>query len=141
MSSRESPDETDSGFRSGAWVGFYAYAHGAARHRMDLTLEFHKALVIGDGIDDVGTFIIRGQYQRETRDCWWYKTYPASHQVYYRGTQRGRTITGRWDIAHIGSGTFCIWPKEFGEMTEEFFIEETERSIEEFIELTTPHYA
>jgi hypothetical protein len=93
---------------------------------MDLHLQFDRALVSGDGVDDVGRFLVRGQYLAETLECWWFKTYPESHQVYYRGTLSGRTISGRWEIARLGSGSFTIWPKEFGEMTEEFFVEKSE---------------
>lgn len=134
MSNAENgPVDGNCGFRSGPWVGFYTQS-GPTRHRMDLHLTFERAAVNGDGIDDVARFIIRGQYESESRDCWWTKIYPQSHQVYYRGTQRGRTIAGRWEMGRM-AGSFCIWPKEFAEMTEEFFVQHEETSTPQCVPL------
>ncbi len=120
----DEPAEMDAGFPSGAWVGWYTYGSRPARHRMDLHLRFERATVRGDGIDDVGKFLIRGTYESDSRDCWWTKIYPGSHQVVYRGRQSGKVIAGRWEIPRIGSGGFRIWPKAAGELTEEYFVEE-----------------
>lgn len=116
--------DEDPGFRSGAWVGYYTYFTHDTRHRMDLHLRFGHALVRGDGMDDVGKFLVQGRYEVTSRDCWWIKMYPGSHQVYYRGIQRGKMIVGTWEIAPHMSGRFCIWPKAYGELTGEFFVEE-----------------
>jgi len=129
--------ETDPGFVSGAWVGWYTYFSRPARHRMDLHLTFRAARLDGDGMDDVGKFVIKGEYRTDSREVWWVKTYPGSHQIYYRGMQRGKIISGRWQADAVLTGGFCIWPKEHGELTGEFFIEEEEQDVEAIKELTT----
>jgi hypothetical protein len=120
----EAQSAGDAGFVSGPWTGYYAYLPQvqSGQHRMDLNLSFQSSRVDGDGIDDVGGFTIRGVYGADTRDCRFVKSY-RSHQVNYRGTQQGHTIRGRWDIGPLQSGTFCIWPKAYGELTGEFFVE------------------
>jgi len=118
--------DNDPGFPSGAWVGFYTYYARDIRHRMELHLTFERSAVRGDGIDDVGKFTIQGRYATDTRECHWQKSYLGSHQVFYRGAQRGRMIAGRWEIGTSMSGSFCIWPRAFGELTGEFFVEEEE---------------
>jgi hypothetical protein len=97
-------------FPSGPWTGFYAYAP-ADRHRMDLNLTFANEIMSGDGIDDVGWFIVRGQYSEADRECHWTKTYPASHDVYYQGYREGKGIWGRWEIGLLSHGGFHIWPR------------------------------
>lgn len=130
MTDETSNDRADTnGFPSGAWVGFYTYQFGGARHRMDLSLEFHRALITGDGMDDVGKFLIRGQFEAVSRDCWWFKSYPQSHQVSYRGRFNGRSINGRWELM-TACGNFCIWPKAAGDLTGEFFVEESDLSVD-----------
>ena len=112
------PDVSDADFPSGPWVGFYNYGPGD-RHRMDLQLEFSKGSMVGVGNDDVGRFLIRGKYDSAKRECFWTKTYPGSHDVYYRGFREGKGIWGTWEIGILAHGGFHIWPKreEQGEMT------------------------
>ncbi len=97
-------------FPSGPWVGFYNYGPGD-RHRMDLHLVFANGTMSGDGNDDVGRFLIRGQYDAANRECHWAKTYPGSHDVSYRGFREGKGIWGTWEVALLGHGGFHIWPK------------------------------
>lgn len=78
---------------------------------MDLHLNFASGCLRGDGNDDVGFFLIRGKYDSTNRECHWTKTYPGSHDVYYRGFQEGKGIWGTWEIGHIAHGGFHIWPK------------------------------
>lgn len=130
-------EETDPGFVSGAWVGWYTYFSRAARHRMDLHLTFREARLDGDGMDDVGKFVIRGEYQTESREVWWIKTYPGSHQIYYRGVQRGKMISGRWQADAVMTGAFCIWPKKYGELTGEFFLDEEEQAVDDALDVAT----
>lgn len=134
----EPQEETDAGFVSGAWVGYYTYFSRPAQHRMDLHLAFGNARIHGDGIDDVGKFVIQGEYQRDSRECWWIKTYPGSHQIYYRGRQRGKMIAGHWQAEGLMTGGFCIWPKIYGELTGEFFVEEEEEVVEDLKVLVMP---
>lgn len=100
-------------FPSGAWEGFYNYVPGD-KHRMDLHLEFAGGGISGDGNDDVGRFMIRGRYDAAARECYWTKTYPGSHDVYYRGFREGKGIWGTWEIGVIDRGGFQIWPKGEG---------------------------
>ena len=46
-------------FPSGPWTGFYNYRPGD-RHRMDLQLTFANRNMSGDGVDDIGRFLIQG---------------------------------------------------------------------------------
>lgn len=82
---------------------------------MDLHLTFADGKVRGEGNDDIGPFIIRGEYDAASRGCDWIKTYPGSHAVYYHGFREGKGIWGRWDIGLHGHGGFHIWPKNAGE--------------------------
>ena len=78
-------------FPSGPWTGFYNYGPGN-RHRMDLLLTFANRSIIGDGIDDVGPFLIKGRYDTSTLECHWTKSYVGSHDVFYRGFGEGKGL-------------------------------------------------
>ncbi len=103
-------------YPSGPWTGFYTYSP-SDKHRMDLNLEFHEGSIVGDGIDDVGRFLVRGSYDAAEGECRWVKTYPGSHNVYYRGFREGKGIWGTWDIelGAAGHGGFHIWPKSMSD--------------------------
>jgi hypothetical protein len=105
-------------FPSGPWTGFYTYGP-ADKHRMDLNLTFADGAMSGDGNDDVGIFQIRGQYDAESLECYWTKTYPGSHDVHYRGFREGKGIWGTWEISELSHGGFQIWPKGLGEGEQE----------------------
>jgi hypothetical protein len=105
---------SDDLFPSGLWTGFYNYQPGQ-RHRMDLHLTFVNGQMSGDGHDDVGRFTIRGRFDAATKECWWTKTYPGSHDVAYRGFREGKGIWGTWEIKVFTHGGFHIWPKRAGE--------------------------
>ncbi len=97
-------------FPSGPWVGFYNYQPGD-KHRMDLHLSFANAVVTGTGKDDVGPFVVNGRYDAKSCECYWTKTYPGSHDVFYRGFREGKGIWGTWEIGVYGHGGFIIWPR------------------------------
>ena len=78
---------------------------------MDLHLDFLGGGITGEGNDDVGRFLIRGKYDASNRECFWTKTYPGSHDVYYRGFWEGKGIWGTWEIMTFAHGGFHIWPK------------------------------
>ena len=84
---------------------------------MDLNLTFAKGSISGDGLDDVGQFILAGRFNEAERECHWTKTYPGSHDVYYRGFREGKGIWGTWKIGAglWGHGGFHIWPRGLGE--------------------------
>ena len=95
-------------YPSGAWRGFYSYV-GVDRHRMQLDLLFSQGILAGDGLDDVGSFLINGSYDRESGACRWIKTYIGAHDVTYSGARDGNGIAGTWQLGR-GRGTFRIWP-------------------------------
>ena len=89
-------------------MGFYNYGPGD-RHRMDLQLTFANGSMNGDGLDDVGRFLIKGRYDTATRECHWTKSYVGAHDVFYRGFREGKGIWGLWELP-CDSGGFHIWP-------------------------------
>jgi hypothetical protein len=101
-------------FPSGPWTGFYNYRPGD-RHRMDLRLTFANGNMSGDGVDDVGRFLIKGRYDAASRECYWTKTYLSAHDVFYRGFREGKGIWGTWEITIHDHGGFHIWPRQAGE--------------------------
>ncbi|MBI2946792.1 MAG: hypothetical protein HYY23_04040 [Verrucomicrobia bacterium] len=102
-------------FPSGPWVGFYNYSGPEDRHRMNLHLAFAGGRMTGDGNDDVGRFLIQGRYDTAALECHWTKTYPGSHDVFYRGFREGKGIWGTWEIHADCHGGFHIWPRSAGE--------------------------
>ena len=101
-------------FPSGPWTGFYNYRPGD-RHRMDLQLTFANGNMSGDGVDDIGRFLIKGRYDAASRECYWTKTYVGAHDVFYRGFREGKGIWGTWEITIQYHGGFHIWPRQAGE--------------------------
>ncbi len=97
-------------YTSGPWCGFYTYA-GGRRERMDLSLTFREGALTGAGSDPVGRFSLRGGYAPGTGEVWWTKTYPGSHDVFYRGFRDARGIWGTWEIHAASTGGFHIWPE------------------------------
>jgi hypothetical protein len=125
----------DPGFPSGPWTGFYVYsARPQRRHRMDLDLTFASGRVAGDGLDDIGRFLIRGSYDVGAGDCHWVKTYVGAHRVFYRGYQEGRGIWGLWEL-DADRGGFHIWPLGQGAGATES-VRESEPLLESQEELT-----
>jgi hypothetical protein len=120
---------SDAEFPSGPWTGFYTYAP-SDKHRMDLHLDFSGGCITGDGNDDVGRFLIRGKYDSGSRECFWTKTYPGSHDVHYRGFREGKGIWGTWEIMTFAHGGFHIWPKGAQEGEAESMAEEATVSPE-----------
>jgi hypothetical protein len=96
-------------FPSGPWTGFYNYGRGTRKHRMDLVLSFAAHKLSGDGSDDLGRFVVSGQFDDTNGECYWTKTYIGGHAVYYRGFREGRGIWGLWELP-TESGGFHIWP-------------------------------
>ena len=82
---------------------------------MDLDLTFANGRLTGGGNDDVGHFTVRGEYNAQTLECTWTKTYAGRHSVAYRGFREGKGIWGTWEIGTQSRGGFHIWPKLAGE--------------------------
>ncbi len=119
-------------FPSGPWTGFYNYTGPEDRHRMDLHLTFARGQMTGDGSDDIGPFLIKGRYDAVNRECDWVKTYPGSHNVFYRGFRDGQGIWGTWDIPPFGGGGFHIWPRQVGEGESVTSTVQAEQPVEAF---------
>ena len=77
---------------------------------MDMHLTFARGSIAGEGNDDIGVFFIRGKYDTSTKECHWTKSYPGSHDVFYRGFREGKGIWGKWELDSM-SGGFHIWPE------------------------------
>jgi hypothetical protein len=103
--------ESDAAFPSGPWTGFFTYQSFPGRHRTDLILEFASNRISGEGNDGVGSFVVSGHYDVQSRECYWTKTYVGAHDVFYRGFREGKGIWGTWEIgADLSRGGFHIWP-------------------------------
>jgi hypothetical protein len=82
---------------------------------MDLQLTFANGNMTGDGMDDIGRFLIKGRYDTANRECYWTKSYLGAHDVSYRGFREGKGIWGTWEITIRDHGGFHIWPRQAGE--------------------------
>ena len=82
---------------------------------MDLQLAFANGNMSGDGMDDVGRFLIKGRYDDASHECYWTKSYLGAHDVFYRGFREGKGIWGTWEITIQYHGGFHIWPRHAGE--------------------------
>jgi hypothetical protein len=82
---------------------------------MDLQLTFANGNMSGDGMDDVGRFLIKGRYDAASHECYWTKSYLGAHDVFYRGFREGKGIWGTWEITIRHHGGFHIWPRQAGE--------------------------
>jgi hypothetical protein len=116
-------------FPSGPWTGFYNHRPGD-NHRMDLRLEFRSGRMTGDGTDDIGPFIITGQYDEATLECSWTKSYVSAHDVQYRGFREGKGIWGTWEIGKQFRGGFQIWPTGLDAETRSQLQEWAEKQVE-----------
>jgi|JI10StandDraft_1071094.scaffolds.fasta_scaffold530487_2 hypothetical protein len=98
---------------SGMWTGHYEQMGRA--YPQHLKLEFADGLIRGDGVDDLGTFAIDGEYRLEGSEMrmGWIKTYDGAHSVLYLGELLDRTIRGRWSLTGA-SGTFALAPADRG---------------------------
>lgn len=96
---------------SGIWLGHYEQMGHS--YPQDLKLEFADGLIRGDGVDDLGTFSIDGEYRAEGSEMrmGWIKTYDGAHSVLYLGELLDRTIRGRWSLSGE-SGTFALAPAD-----------------------------
>ena len=99
---------------SGEWVGHYEQ-HGA-EYAQRMTLELADGLVRGDGVDEIGTFTLDGEYRvdEEGVRIGWVKTYDGAHSVLYVGEVDGAAIRGTWSLTG-GRGRFELRPaRAFG---------------------------
>ena len=59
---------------------------------MNFQLRFANGSMTGDGVYDVGQFLIRGRYDPRNKECYWTKTYVGAHDVFYRGFREGKRL-------------------------------------------------
>lgn len=97
---------------------------------MDLQLTFVNGSMTGDGVDDVGRFLIRGRYDPSNKECYWTKSYVGAHDVFYRGFREGKGIWGTWEITNLARGGFHIWPRQAGESGQEASSAEAEAPVD-----------
>jgi hypothetical protein len=109
------PEDESGKWPAGPWRGYYLYAPGGVRHRQELSLAFRDGVMTGDGVDGVGSFIVRGHYDPLTHEAHWTKSYLGRHTVYYRGFREGKGIWGTWVIHAALHGGFRIWPRGVSE--------------------------
>ena len=121
---------------SGPWHGFYLYRSDGVRHRMDLDLTFEGGSIRGSGIDDVGSFTIRGSYD-DALSCRWVKAY-ATHLVHYAGPFDLGSIYGAWKIPPLSTGGFRIWPGRRGEGVARYVEEEAPAEAPEAVHAVGP---
>lgn len=93
---------------SGLWAGHYEQFGDEYPQRM--TLEFADGLVRGDGVDDLGTFTLEGEYRAHLGEVrlGWIKTYDGAHSVLYLGSLHGGTILGDWRVQGGFTGGFAL---------------------------------
>ena len=100
---------------SGPWAGYYLYGNSGIKHRMRLQLTFSRdGKIDGDGIDDIASFVIQGQFDFATCQVRWAKTYLGMHTVEYSGVYCQRAICGDWTLMRA-TGGFWIWPHTLGQ--------------------------
>ena len=95
---------------SGPWKGYYLYGHAGVRHGMRLHLTFTPdGSVEGEGVDDIGRFVIDGIFDPRTSGASWVKAYIGMHTVQYSGLYCANTVCGDW-MLYGATGGFWIWP-------------------------------
>ena len=98
---------------AGKWSGYYFYTPDDTKHRQEMTLSFGVGIVVGSGVDKIGMFKIKGQYDPEHQEACWEMSY-YTHTANYRGFYEDNSIWGVWRIANGASGGFRIWPRQLG---------------------------
>jgi hypothetical protein len=111
---------------SGAWAGYYLYAHSGLKYRMRLNLTFAiDGSIHGEGVDDIARFVIEGRFDGVMSVARWTKAYVGMHIVEYSGIYCQRAICGDWTLGRA-TGGFWIW------------LDHLENSAEEQSELGEP---
>ncbi len=107
---------------SGPWSGFWIQE--LIRGTMKLRLYISGEIVSGEGEDELGGFVVHGNYWPATEAVKFRKRYPT-HDVEYNGTWDGAMISGLWRIrarkgVYADKGGFDIWPDTEEEAIESF---------------------
>lgn len=96
---------------------------------MDLSLEFGRGMITGEGTDDIGPFVVRGRYDAKSRECHWTNTYVGMHDVFYLGIRQRKGIHGTWEVRQTAGG-FRVWPLASGADGDEAELEENLQPVE-----------
>ena len=123
--------ETDPRFPSGPWTGFFLQKEVAGKHLMELRLTFGNGVMVGEGRDRVGQFLVKGRYDLADGKCYWTKKYLGKHDVFYQGYNEGKGIWGVWEIGQFQRGGFHIWPEGLADPTNEHLVAEAEPPLPE----------
>jgi hypothetical protein len=79
----------------------------------DLELRFSAGRIEGHGVDIIGPFTFRGEYD-DSGSVVLVKQYLRRHQVVYQGRYDGEgTIFGEWSIGELWRGPFALSPESF----------------------------
>jgi hypothetical protein len=102
-------------YTSGAWDGFWEQAGWGRQPMQAFELNFgEKNDVLGQGVDVIGKFIVRGEYDKTTGIISFRKLYLGKHTVHYEGKPDGEgSILGTWLIESTWGdqkGPFMIKP-------------------------------
>lgn len=100
-------------YPSGRWRGYWEQALWGRQAMRDLTLRFADGAIRGQGVDVIGPFTFRGEYDAGGNVVL-VKQYLGRHQVLYRGRYDGEgTIHGEWTIDEQWRGRFALSPEDF----------------------------
>jgi len=89
------------------WVG--SFDQGGESTEMILNMGISSGSVFGVGLDDIGTFVLRGTTDEESFN--FVKKYIGQHEVLYFGQCRGdrnKTVRGKWTIPGNCEGNFML---------------------------------
>ena len=77
---------------------------------MTLCLRVASGILVGEGLDKLGPFVVAGRLGPGA-EVHWTKSYRSSrqHSVEYRGMWFDRHITGGWTY-ETSTGDFDVWP-------------------------------
>jgi hypothetical protein len=93
---------------AGRWRGYWEQAWWGRQPMRDLVLRFSAGKIEGQGVDVIGRFTFRGEYD-QAGSVTLVKQYLGKHQVLYRGRYDGEgTIFGEWSICPWWRGPFAL---------------------------------
>ena len=95
---------------SGQWTGFTNQGTPANKRRLDVLLQLRANQLSGVGDDDLGMFVLSGEFDPQAQEFRWVQTYLFGNTLFCRGFCDANRIWGTWQDASEGHGGFQIWP-------------------------------
>lgn len=95
---------------SGQWTGFTNQGTPANKRRLDVLLQLRANRLSGVGDDDLGMFVLSGEFDPQAQEFRWVQTYLFGNTLFCRGFCDANRIWGTWQDASEGHGGFHIWP-------------------------------